>query len=201
LDIDGVLFRHRSSWQFVHERLGTKKLAEVHRQAAFRGLIDYRDWAFVDVFLWRGSTKRQILPTFQDLMPGALELLELLYRDRVWVILLSGGLDITYTFFKHFVDLYISNKLIFSGNSLETVMVNVDSKRTFVNFLERCLNIDWSRTLAIGDGIIDLPVLERAEYSIAFNPDSVELTKVAKIVIYASTLHPVVHVVRKLLSS
>jgi len=200
LDLDGVLLKPRSSWQYLHRRLGTERLAEVHRRAAKLKLIDYAEWALVDVFLWVNTPRRWTRYTLYDLTPGALELLRLLRKHKVVTVVLSGGLDIAYELLRDYVDLYISNVLVYQDGVVVGVRVYVDSKQTYADLLERTLRIDWSRTLAIGDSAMDIPVLQRASYSIAFNPDDEEVTRVAKIVVYSDSLYPVVDIVRKLLS-
>jgi len=199
LDLDGVILRTRSSWQLLHRRIGTENIACVHREAAWRGLIDYAEWALIDVFLWMGSPRGWARCSYLDLTPGAVRLLKLLYRYKVITVILSGGLDIACPLLKHYVDLYISNRLVFENGVVTSVRVHVNSKQTYADFLERLLRVDWSKTLAIGDSIIDVPVLKRAEYSIAFNPADEEITKVAKIVVYSNSLDPVVDIVSRLL--
>ncbi len=199
LDLDGVILRSRSSWQLLHKRIGTEKLSQIHREAAWRGIIDYAEWALVDAFLWLNTPRGWTRCTYTDLYPGAIKLLRLLYKHGVFIVILSGGLDIACPLLKPYVDLYISNRLVYENGVVAGVRVQVDSKYTYVNFLERSLKLDWSRTLAIGDSIIDVPVLERAEFSIAFNPADEEVTRVAKIVVYSESLDPVVEIVNSIL--
>ncbi len=199
LDLDGVILKVRSSWQLLHRRIGTENLARVHREAAWRGIIDYAEWALADVFLWLGSPKGWTRCTITELYPGAIMLLKLLRRSGVTTVILSGGLDIACPVLKPYVDMYISNKILYENGVIAGVRVQVNSKQTYADFLERALRLDWSKTLAVGDSIIDVPILERAEYSIAFNPADEEVTKAAKIVVYSESLYPVIKIVSTLL--
>ena len=126
-------------------------------------------------------------------------LLKLLRRSGVTTVILSGGLDIACPVLKPYVDMYISNKILYENGVIAGVRVQVNSKQTYADFLERALRLDWSKTLAVGDSIIDVPILERAEYSIAFNPADEEVTKAAKIVVYSESLYPVIKIVSTLL--
>ncbi|NPA69975.1 MAG: HAD-IB family phosphatase [Crenarchaeota archaeon] len=200
LDVDGVIIKHKSSWQYIHSLLGTQKIASIHREAALeRKIIDYRDWAFVDVFLWRGSYKCDLYLSSDDLVPGAIELLRLLNRNRVKIFMVSGGLELAYELVRDYVDLYISNRLIYKNGRVFSVRVNVCSKDCIINVFERAFNIDWDRTLAIGDGSIDLPFISRARYSIAYNPVDDDVAKIAKFVVYGRDMYPVLSIVECLL--
>jgi len=200
LDVDGVVIRHRSSWQYIHSVLGTRDIANIHREAALeKGLIDYRDWAFVDAFLWRNSYRGDISLTYDDLVPGVLDLLRLLRKHRVMVIMVSGGLELAYDLVRDYVDLYISNRLVYKDGRVFSVKVNVCSKDCIIDVLERAFNIDWDRTVAIGDGSIDMPFISRAGYSIAFNPVEEDVAKVARFVVYSGDMYPVISIVRCLL--
>ncbi|NPB00899.1 MAG: HAD-IB family phosphatase [Crenarchaeota archaeon] len=200
LDVDGVIIKHKSSWQYVHSVLGTQQVASIHRDAALnKKIIDYRDWAFVDAFLWRGAYRYDISLTYEDLVPGALDLLKLLNKHRVRVFMISGGLELAYELVRDYVDLYISNRLVYKNDRVFSVRVNVCSKDCIVNIFEKAFNIDWDSVLAIGDGSIDLPFISRARYSIAYNPVDDDVARVAKFVIYSRDMYPVVDIVECLL--
>ncbi len=199
LDVDGVIVRWRSSWQYIHTILNTEDIAKIHRDAAQLKLINHKDWAFIDTFLWRGYPRSVIKMRDSDLVPGILDLLKMLKKYKVWIIMISGGLELAYELVRDYVDLYISNSLIYRNEVIDSVSVRVCSKDCIVNILERCMGIDWSKTLAIGDSRIDIPMLSRAHYSIAFNPMDDEVCKVSKIVVYSSDMYPVIHIVKAII--
>ncbi len=200
LDVDGVVVRHRSSWQRIHSTLGTYDIARVHREAATdRGLIDYKDWAFIDAFLWRGTYRGDIAFTHEDLVPGIIDLLRLLYRNYVKIFMISGGLELAYELVRDYVDLYISNRLVYKNGRVFSVKVNVCSKDCIIDTLEKAFNIDWDRTIAIGDGAIDMPLISRARFSIAYNPIDDNVARYAKFVVYSEDMYPVIRIVRCLL--
>ncbi len=199
-DVDGVILRHRSSWQLIHSRLGTVDIAKVHRALAVEYCaLTYRDWAFVDVFLWRGQDRNSIKLREEDFTPGIFELLKYLNSHGVYIIVISGGLELVYEYIRDYVDLFVSNSLIYVDNKIFSVNVHVSTKEDIVQFLERFLKIDWSKSLAVGDSVIDVPMLRRARYSIAYNPADAEVTKYARFVVYGSDMYPVLQIVKTLL--
>ena len=200
-DVDGVILRHRSSWQLIHSRLGTVDIAKVHRALAVEYCaLTYRDWAFVDVFLWRGKDRNSIKLREEDFTPGIFELLEYLNSHGVYIIVISGGLELVYEYIRDYVDLFVSNSLIYVDNKIFSVNVHVSTKEDIVQFLERFLKIDWSKSLAVGDSVIDVPMLRRARYSIAYNPADAEVTKYARFVVYGSDMYPILQIVKTLLT-
>ncbi|WP_243680881.1 HAD hydrolase family protein [Vulcanisaeta souniana] len=53
--------------------------------------------------------------------------------------------------------------------------------------------------MAIGDSDMDIPMLRRARYSIAYNPVSEEVANIARIVINSDTLYPLIDVTKAIL--
>ncbi len=195
IDFDGVLTYTRSAWAYIHGLLDLEDLAKMHKEAYSRGLIDYKDWAFIDTMLWYKSSKK-ILNLKPYLRPGALELLKLLKNKGLNVVIITGGLDYNKELIDKYVDYYVSNNLIYSFNEIFSVEVNVPSKEYVI---EKVLNLDWSKILAIGDGEMDIPVLRKAKLSIAYNPTCVDVSNAANIVVYSRTLYPVIKILDKLL--
>ncbi len=198
LNSDGVLTPFRSSWRYLHELLGTSRIAGLHRRAAATGLIEYDEWAFIDVMLWHGVPSRWTRPRVV-LRDGAIRLLKLLRENGVKIIVLSGGLDYVRDVIEDYVDAFISNEIVYRDGLVYSVNALVRSKECYVNVLEQRMGVRWDETLAIGDDVIDVPVLMRARYSIAYNPVSSTLTKVSRFTVYSRSLHPVVLLVDRLL--
>ncbi|OYT26584.1 MAG: haloacid dehalogenase [Thermoprotei archaeon ex4572_64] len=195
IDFDGVLTYTKSAWAYVHKLLNLEDLAKMHKEAYSRGLIDYKDWAFIDVMLWHRLSKK-ILNLKPYLRPGALELLKFLRDKKLDIIIITGGLDYNRELVDKYVNYYISNNLVYNFNEIFSVEVNVSSKE---HIIEEVLSLDWSKILAIGDGEMDIPVLRKAKLSIAYNPTCIEVSNAASIVIYSKTLYPVIKVLNKLL--
>ncbi|BDR92285.1 HAD family hydrolase [Vulcanisaeta souniana] len=198
LDVDGVLTYFRSAWQHLHKVLGTDNWALINRAAYSSGLINYRDWALTDALLWIGVPRTWIeIPI--TLRKGAVELLRFLRDNGIRIIAVSGGLNYTGIPIKNYVDYFISNELIFNeDNTLLSVRVNVENK-DFINELITGMGISWDDTMAIGDSDMDIPMLRRARYSIAYNPVSEEVANIARIVINSDTLYPLIDVTKAIL--
>jgi len=52
-DVNGTLTKVVSSWQFLHERLGTWDKGKQYAEQFFRGVITYEDLARLDASLWK----------------------------------------------------------------------------------------------------------------------------------------------------
>ncbi|ADN50128.1 HAD family hydrolase [Vulcanisaeta distributa] len=199
LDVDGVLTYFRSAWQHLHKVLGTDEWASVNRDAYKAGLINYRDWALVDALLWM-DVPRTWVEVPITLRRGTLELLRFLRDNNVLVIAVSGGLNYTGIPIRDYVNYFISNELVYDENgSLVSVRVNVENK-DIVNELVSELGLDWDYVMAVGDSDMDLPMLRKARYSIAYNPVNDEVANAARIVINSDTLYPLIDIARAILS-
>ncbi|WP_054842769.1 HAD-IB family phosphatase [Vulcanisaeta distributa] len=201
LDVDGVLTYFRSAWQHLHRVLGTDDWASINREAYKAGLINYRDWALVDALLWMDVPRTWIEVPPVTLRRGALELLKFLRDNDVLVIAVSGGLNYTgIPPIRDYVNYFVSNELIFDEDgSLISVKVNVENK-DIVHELINELGLDWDYVMAVGDSDMDLPMLRRARYSIAYNPVSEEVANVARIVVNSDTLYPIIDIARAILT-
>ncbi|ADY01786.1 phosphoserine phosphatase (serB) [Vulcanisaeta moutnovskia 768-28] len=198
LDVDGVLTYFRSAWQHLHRVLGTEEWASLNREAYASGLINYRDWALVDALLWMGVPRSWVeVPV--TLRRGTLELLKFLRDNDVLVIAVSGGLNYTGIPIREYINYFISNELVLDNDdSLISVKVNVENKN-IVNDLINRLGLDWDYVMAVGDSDMDLPMLRRARYSIAYNPVNEEVANAARIVINSDTLYPLIDLVKAIL--
>ncbi len=197
IDVDGVLTHFRSAWRRLHAIFETDEWANASRVAFAKGLIDYDDWALIDAFMWLGMPLKWISAPI-TLRDGAIDLLRLLKRRGVVIVALSGGLNSVLKYIEDYVDYYISNEVVFDDNELLSgLIVNVDSKK-FVDDIVALLNCSWKEVLAIGDSEMDIPMLEKAGYSIAYNPTSEKVARVAKFVVSSDTLYPVVRLVEAL---
>ena len=199
LDVDGVLTRIKSSWQYIHSKLGLSKLAKFNKRLYELKLINYREWAILDTSLWYGYRCSEIFNNV-PITPGAFELLKLLKSRGLKVVLISGGLDYVVKPFINYVDEYYVNKVICIDDVVQGVEVLVEDKKVVIDYVLSKSSVNWSEVIAIGDSEIDLYMIKNAGLSIAFNPTSSELVKYAKLVIYSDTLFPVIEILDKLLS-
>lgn len=198
LDVDGVVTFFRSAWKRVHGLLGVD--AEHNRAAYIAGLIDYRDWALVDAFMWRGIGRRWVEAPFST-RPGFEELVSCARSAGLYVVGISAGISFTRRLQKFF-DLFAVNDLVYKDSSLNTINVVVEEDKVgLLNDMLNFLGISWDDVIAIGDSPIDIPILEKAGYSIAFNPTDEKVAEAADCVIRDDSLYPVIDKVKSILQS
>ena len=177
LDCDGTLTTVRSSWEYIHRRLGlwTDKADEY--QVLFRaGKIDYHEFCRRDAFLWKGlpvGRLRSVISeiTYQD---GARELTRRLREKGIVTVIVSTGLAALVERVKKdlSIDLSFSNDLLETGGCLSgEILINVDYDRkgpVVKHLLER-FNVSCREAAAIGDGEGDSGMFEEVGLPIGFN--------------------------------
>ncbi len=95
-DCDGTLTTVRSSWQYIHERLGLWDRNADEFQRLFRaGQIDYLEFCRRDAALWKGMTEKRVLEIIGEIPyhEGVRETIEALKGEGVLTVLLSTGLS------------------------------------------------------------------------------------------------------------
>ncbi len=178
-DVDGTLIRIVSSWQFLHEKLGTWDKGRQHAEQFFRGAINYEDWARLDASLWTGLELQKIQQMFDGLSytEGAKEVVATLRRKGLKVILLSAGLSLVTKKVEREVnaDDAIANELKVE-NGLVTgdvrVHVSVNNKDKVLQRILRKLDLKMEECAAVGDDETLIPLFKRVGLSIAFNSRS-----------------------------
>ncbi len=161
-DVDGTLIKSRSSWQFLHKKLGTWDIGNKHAEQFYAGLISYEDWA-------RGWTspfgKAHLNPKIIRDIPftdGAPEVVTLLRNEGLKVFLLSAGLSVaTDSVTKEIeVDGCCANELVVSDGLLTgDVKVNVpigNKDLVLKTFLEE-FDLTPNECSAVGDDETMIP--------------------------------------------
>jgi len=95
-DCDGTLTTVKSSWQYIHERLGVWDRNADEFQRLFRaGEIDYLEFCRRDASLWKGMTEKRVLEIIGEIPyhDGVRETIQTLRREGVLTVLLSTGLS------------------------------------------------------------------------------------------------------------
>ncbi len=96
-DCDGTLTPVRSSWQYVHERLGLWDRNADKFQRLFRaGKIDYIEFCRRDALLWKGVTEKSVLEIVREIPyhDGVRETIQGLRNEGVFTAVLSTGLSL-----------------------------------------------------------------------------------------------------------
>ncbi|MGC9169297.1 MAG: HAD family hydrolase [Thermoproteus sp.] len=199
LDVDGVLTNFRSAWKRIHDILGID--ADMNRALYERGYIDYVDWAVADVALWRGVPRYIVEALFKP-REGFDQLCNVLRRGSAVAIAVSAGVGYTRRLAHCFAEFYV-NDIIYDGDLVAGIAVgvtNTNKAEVAAKALSR-YGISLDEAVAVGDSETDLPLLEAAGFSIAFNPTSRRVEEAADVVIRSQKLYALAKYLSSLLSS
>jgi len=197
-DVDGTLMKVVSSWQFLHEQLGTWDRGKQYAEQFFRGAITYEDWARLDASLWRGlklERVRQIVDSIPYTI-GAQDVIAALRRNGFKVVLLSAGLSpVTERIEREIeVDGSLANELKVENGLLTgevKVNVSVDNKDKVLLRMLKKFNLGMDECAAVGDDETLIPLFENVSFSIAFNPRSEAVEEQADVVVKGDDLREV----------
>lgn len=95
-DVDGTLIKVNSSWQSLHEKLGTWDKGKQHTQQFHQRTITYEDWARLDASLWRGLPIKEA-QQIVDHIPyndETQDVITTLKENNFKIALLSAGLSL-----------------------------------------------------------------------------------------------------------
>jgi phosphoserine phosphatase len=174
-DCDGTLTTVRSSWQWIHEQLGTWGQGKQHLDDFLQKKIDYREFAIRDASQWKGLPENDLMNILQQI-----PIRDSCYETLLWFqglsikqILISSGLShltqyIT-SLFPVFVE-DIANELeIQEGKVNGSVRIRVPWGGKGIVGKEICerLSIDPRRVLAVGDSSSDIELFQICKFSFA----------------------------------
>lgn len=197
-DVDGTLTKVASSWQFLHEKLGTWDKGRRYAEQFFRGAITYEDWARLDASLWTGL-KLETVQKIVDDMPytdGAREVITILRSGGLKVILISAGLSLVTERIEREmgVDDSLANDLKVENGFLTghvEVNVSVHNKDAVLGRMLEKFDLRMDECAAVGDDETLIPLFEKVGFSIAFNPRSWVVEERADIVVKGGDLREV----------
>jgi len=197
-DVDGTLVKVTSSWQFLHEKLGTWDKGKQYAEQFFRGAITYEDWARLDASLWSGL-KLERVQQIVDSVPythGVRDVITTLRGSGLKVILLSAGLSLVTERIKREigVDDSLANELKVKNGLLTgevKVHVSVGNKDTALLCMLKKFNLRMDECAAVGDDETLIPLFQRVGLSIAFNPRSWVVEEQADIIVKGDDLREI----------
>lgn len=197
-DVDGTLVKVPSSWQFLHEKLGTWDRGKQYAEQFFREAITYEDWARLDASLWSGL-KLERLQKIVDSIPytdGAREALTTLRSGGFKVVLISAGLSLVTERIEREIEVddSIANDLKVENGFLTgqvEVKVSVHNKDTVLGRMLGKFNLRMEDCAAVGDDETLIPLFEKVGLSIAFNPRSGVVEELADVVVKGEDLREV----------
>ncbi len=190
LDVDGVVVPIKSSWQHVHEALGTYEVTRLHEKLYTSGRIGYWEWMYLDTLSWLearpGITRWELERILSVEIPREIiDWVRRLRRCGLRVALLSGGIDLLVARIASIlgVDAWESPRLEFDpwGRLVPGGYPSVVAGRkseTLRRLLAR-LGVDLSETVYIGDSRWDVDAMKECCMSIAVEPADEEARSVA----------------------
>lgn len=191
-DVDGVLVHVRSSWHYIHERLGVAEEAERVKDMFTSGSIDYVKWMELDTRLWinaRGGKlhKKDLLEILSDIEVDreAPQVFRWLRKRGVRIAMVSGGVDLLVSRIAETLgaDIWLANKLSFDKKGYLVPggipLVGVWKDKA-VKLITNELRISLGETAFIGDSEWDAPAMAIVGYPISYGPHSEALKGVAK---------------------
>ena len=199
-DLDGTLTKERSSWEYIHRRLGVwEGYAEKYQEAFLRGEIDYSRFCQLDAAIWKGM-KASALEGILEEIPfydGVKDFLEYLRSRGIKLGIISSGLTMLAERTKREFnfDYTVANALEVADGILTggiTIKVQYDRKEEWVRAAQRQFNADQEEILAIGDSKGDMDMLRMAGLSIAFNPLSSRLESLATFSVHSTDLRDLI---------
>lgn len=177
-DCDGTLTRVRSSWEYLHRRLGLWESGAHKYQDLFRqGLIDYEEFCRRDALLWRGMPAASVHEVISEIpyQTDAQGCIEALKARGIYTVMVSTGLSFLVDKVKVElgIDEAFSNDLVVEDGVLTgeiRLSVAHDGKGRVVKDLLalRCLSPE--EAAAVGDGEGDRDMFQAVGLAIGFHP-------------------------------
>ena len=197
-DVDGTLIKVNSSWQFLHEKLGTWHKGKQHAKQFHQGTITYEEWAKLDASLWKGLPIKRIQRIIDHIhyTDGTQDAITTLKQNNLKTILLSTGVTLITERIKREtkVDDSIANELIIQNGFLTgDVKVNVsfhNKDKALYHMLQK-FNTRLTECTAVGDDETLIPLFKKVGLGIAFNPTEKTIEKHAHVVIKNNDLRQV----------
>jgi len=197
-DVDGTLVKVNSSWQHLHEVLGTWDQGKRYAEQFFQGNITYEEWAQLDASLWRDLPLERIKEIIRDIpyVDGAKDVLATLRRSGLKVVLLSAGLSLVTERIENDVgvDYSLANELIVKNGFLTggvKVKVPFDAKLSVLRRLLRRFGVSMAECAAVGDDETLIPLFKEVGLGIAFNPHSERVKMSARFVVKGNDLRDI----------
>ena len=180
-DVDGVLVPVRSSWGYLHERLGTQEESSANYRLFMMGRIGYWEWMYLDTLAWLearpGLTRWDLEDLFEEvpLSPGAVEAVKLLREAGIEPVLVSGGVDVLVSRVARLLGVrhWVSPQLAFDpwGRLVPggAPRLEADRKDRAVLSLARRLGYTMREVAFVGDSVWDLRGMREACLAVAVN--------------------------------
>lgn len=174
-DLDGTLTKVESTWQYIHEKLGTWDAGRLSARDYWNGKITYVEWARLDSIMWRG-VEFKTLKSIVDKIPyvdGVKETITYLRQRKKLSAIVSAGISLLSDRVcqELGMNFAIANELHVSKGRMTgeiTVNVTLDGKILVIREVAERFGLSLRDCAVVGDNSFDLP--SEAGLRIAFNP-------------------------------
>ncbi len=186
-DVDGTLTETRSIWQFIHENLGTwEKAGKHYLQQFLSGQISYENFAKLDAREWKGVPLKMLEEIIHRVkyVDGAQETFSQLNTRRKRIFVISSGLFILVKrIIRELGAFYgVANELeVHQGILTGKVKIQVpwNGKGVVLEKIAKIYNINLHQAVVVGDSETDISMFRLCGTSIAFNPSSKDVARMA----------------------
>ena len=199
-DLDGTLTRERSIWEYIHKKLEKwYGYAEKYQQRFLAGEISYEEFCELDAQVWKGMKLEELTHLVETVpfYPGVDELISHLKKKGLKLGMVSSGLSVLsdWVHKKFGFDYSVSNDLIHENGTLTgkvRIQVYYDQKAAWVGKILDQFGLRPEESIAIGDSLGDMDMLQMAGFSVAFNSSCQDLDQIADVCIKNENLAEII---------
>jgi phosphoserine phosphatase len=178
-DCDGTLTKVKSSWEYIHRRLGIwENRADEYQELFRKGLIDYEEFCTRDALLWKGLSLPEVMQIVNQIpyQEDAERTVTLLKGMGIFTVIISTGLSFLVERARADlgIDMALSNELLTENGFLTgqtRINVQYEHKGYWVKNILKGLGVDRSCSCAVGDGEGDRAMFEAVGLPIGLNPE------------------------------
>lgn len=201
-DVDGTLVTHpenKTVWEVFNRRFTGDDGVNAERYAAYRaGRMSYADWVALDVEGWRraDATRSAMVDSLDGLrlVDGARETLAALKQAGCRLAVVSGTLDLLIDTLlpDHPFDEVYCNRLFFDERERirgwTPTPFDMNGKPVVLRAIALREGVPLARCAFVGDSSNDVWIAREAGFTVAFNPKSPELERIADAVVRSPDL-------------
>ena len=180
-DMDGTLLKPRSCWAYIHEHFGTDN-SEMLKLYIEQKITD-QEFVKADISLWENKSEKKVNEKYinsilDEIEPieGAEELVSGLHENGIETVFLTGGIQYLANKWakKWKMKKALGNDLIDGkeGHLIANINASGHAKGAVMDQLLNEMDLNQEYVAAVGDTVVDLPMFERADLSIAVNTDN-----------------------------
>jgi phosphoserine phosphatase len=178
-DCDGTLTKVKSSWEYIHRKLGVwENRADEYQRLFRKGLIDYDEFCRRDALLWKGLALSKVMEIVNQIpyQAGAKETVSALRGMGVFTVIISTGLSflVERARAELGIDKALSNELLTEKGFLTgqtKINVPYEHKGSWVKSILDGLGVDKASSCAVGDGEGDRTMFEAVGLPIGLDPE------------------------------